>query len=66
MSSIARQDSDPPLLCPGYRATRTRAPKRPLVPLEHTLSELTGPVYGHERVEQNDHDLTRRFESEPL
>jgi protocatechuate 3,4-dioxygenase beta subunit len=66
MSSGVRQGSDPPLLFPGYRATLTRAPKRPLVPLEHTLSELTGPVYGHERVEQNDHDLTRRFEGEPL
>ena len=57
---------DPPLLFPDYRATRTRAPKRPLVPVEHTLSELTGPVYGHERVGPDDHDLTQQFEGEPL
>ncbi|HEX5909008.1 MAG TPA: protocatechuate 3,4-dioxygenase subunit beta [Thermoleophilaceae bacterium] len=58
--------TDPPLLFPDYRATRTRAPKRPLVPVEHTLSELTGPAYGHERPGPDDHDLTRQFDGEPL
>ena len=57
---------DPPYLSPDYVATRTRAPKRPLVPLPHTLSEITGPVYGHERVGELDHDLTRQHEGEPL
>jgi protocatechuate 3,4-dioxygenase, beta subunit len=47
-------------------ATRTRAPKRPLIPLPHTLSEVTGPVYGHEDVGKLDHDLTRQHEGEPL
>jgi len=65
-SSRRRLDADPPLLFPDYRATRTRAPKLPLVPFEHTLSELTGPVYGHERIGQGDHDLTQQFEGEPL
>jgi protocatechuate 3,4-dioxygenase, beta subunit len=46
-------------------ATRTRAPKRPLVPLPHTLSEITGPVYGHEDVGELDHDLTRQHDGEP-
>jgi protocatechuate 3,4-dioxygenase beta subunit len=36
-----------------------RGPKRPLVPLKHTLSELTGPVFGHESLGPLDHDLTR-------
>ena len=61
-----RETDDPPLLYEDYRATRTRAPKRPLVPLAHTLSEITGPVYGHERVGELDHDLTRQHEGEPL
>ena len=55
-----------PYLYPDYLATRTRAPQRPLVPLPETLSELTGPVYGHERVGELDHDLTRQHEGEPL
>jgi protocatechuate 3,4-dioxygenase, beta subunit len=61
-----RETEDPPFLYEAYRATRTRAPKRPLVPLAHTLSEITGPVYGHERVGELDHDLTRQHDGEPL
>ena len=57
---------DPPYLHPEYVSTRTRAPKRPLVPLPHTLSEITGPVYGHEDVGELDHDLTRQHDGEPL
>jgi protocatechuate 3,4-dioxygenase beta subunit len=57
---------DPPYLYPDYVSTRTRAPKRPLIPLAHTLSEVTGPVYGHERVGELDHDLTRQHGDEPL
>jgi protocatechuate 3,4-dioxygenase, beta subunit len=60
------QDVDPPYLHPDYVATRTRAPKRPLLLLPHTLSEVTGPVYGHERIGEHDHDLTRQHEGEPL
>ena len=61
-----RENADPALLTEEYVATRTRAPRRPLVPLAHTLSEVTGPVYGHEEVGERDHDLTRQGEGEPL
>jgi protocatechuate 3,4-dioxygenase beta subunit len=57
---------DPPYLAPGYVATQTRAPKRPLLILPHTLTEVTGPVYGHERIGELDHDLTRQHAGEPL
>ena len=57
---------DPPYLHPDYVGTRLRAPKRPLIPLRHTLSEVTGPVYGHQRVGELDHDLTRQHAGEPL
>jgi protocatechuate 3,4-dioxygenase, beta subunit len=57
---------DPPYLHPDYVATRLRAPKRPLIPLRHTLSEVTGPVYGHESVGELDHDLTRQHAGEPI
>ena len=62
----ARSVHDPPYLHPDYRSTRTRAPKRPLLLLPHTLSELTGPVYGHESVGELEHDLTRQHDGEPL
>jgi protocatechuate 3,4-dioxygenase beta subunit len=61
-----RENCDPPYLHPDYVATRTRAPKRPLILLPHTLSEVTGPVFGHEEIGPLDHDLTRRHEGEPL
>jgi protocatechuate 3,4-dioxygenase beta subunit len=57
---------DPPYLYPDYVATRTRAPKRPLLLLPNTLTEVTGPVYGHERIGELDHDLTRQHDGEPL
>jgi protocatechuate 3,4-dioxygenase beta subunit len=57
---------DPPYLHPDYVATRTRSPKRPLLLLPHTLSEVTGPVYGHDRVGELDHDLTRQHDGEPI
>jgi protocatechuate 3,4-dioxygenase, beta subunit len=61
-----RENDDPPYLWPDYRATRSRAPKRPLIVIPETLSEITGPVYGHERVGELDHDLTRQRRGEPL
>ncbi len=58
--------ADPPSLAPDYASTRKRAPLKPLVLLPHTLSELTGPVYGHESVAEGDNDLTRQHAGEPL
>ena len=59
-------DVDPPYLHPDYVATRTRAPKRPLLLLPNTLSEVTGPAYGHDHIGELDHDLTRQHDGEPL
>src|SRR5436305_4830334 len=58
--------SQPVLLHEPYLATVRRAPRRPLVLLPHTLSEITGPVYGHEDISETDHDLTRQHHGEPL
>lgn len=58
--------SHPPYAWPDYRSTRLRAPQRPLVPLPHNLTEVTGPLLGAERVGKWDHDLTRQHASEPL
>jgi protocatechuate 3,4-dioxygenase, beta subunit len=51
---------------PEYGSTRLRAPDRPLIVLPHSLSEITGPVYGHERMGRLDHDLTSQHDGEPL
>lgn len=58
----------PPHLHPPYASSVKRAPLQPLVPLAHSLSELTGPVYGHSSVHELDNDLTRNAikNGEPL
>lgn len=61
-----REEVDPPLLYPGYRSSRLRAPDHPLTMIPRTLSETTGPAFGHERIRPLDHDLTRQHEGEPL
>jgi protocatechuate 3,4-dioxygenase, beta subunit len=56
----------PAHLTPGYRSTVKRSPSQPLIIVPHTLSELTGPVYGHNAVEEGDNDLTKQCAGEPL
>ena len=58
--------SQPPYLYPPYRSTVKRSPSRPLVVLPHTLSEVTGPVFGYDDVKPTDSDLTRQHEEEPI
>src|SRR6202790_4778269 len=63
---ISSLTAHPPRLSPAYRSTAKRSPAKPLIIMRHTLSELTGPVYGHETVRENDHDLTLQCSGEPL
>jgi protocatechuate 3,4-dioxygenase beta subunit len=51
---------------PGYRSTRLRAPKRPLVTLPEELLSLDGPVFGEDGITDLDGDLTSQHSGEPL
>jgi protocatechuate 3,4-dioxygenase beta subunit len=51
---------------PGYRATRLRAPSRPLAPFPEELHATAGPVYGEGDLDASDNDLTRQHAGEPL
>jgi protocatechuate 3,4-dioxygenase beta subunit len=51
--------SHPPYRYEGYKSSIKRAPLKRLVPLRQTLSEITGPLFGHETVRPEDSDLTR-------
>jgi protocatechuate 3,4-dioxygenase, beta subunit len=64
--SRAGNTADPPSLSPDYRSTRLRAPSRPLIVIPQTLSEITGPVYGHSDVQPGEADLTKQHAGEPL
>ena len=58
--------ADPPSLSPDYRSTVVRSPSRPLISIPQTLSEITGPVYGHSDVKPGEADLTTQHAGEPL
>lgn len=49
-----------------YSSTQKRAPAKPLILLPQTLSEVTGPVFGHEDIKAGDNDLTHQHAGEPL
>jgi len=51
---------------PGYRSTRLRAPKQPLVTLPEELHSLAGPVFGEGDLTETDNDLTSQHAGEPL
>ncbi|MAI47139.1 MAG: protocatechuate 3,4-dioxygenase subunit beta, partial [Hyphomicrobiaceae bacterium TMED74] len=58
---IGKRDwsSHPAYISEGYKSTKLRGPTKPLIPITATLSELTGPVYGHDSLGELDTDLTR-------
>lgn len=58
--------TQPDYLHPPYASSIKRAPTRPLILLPHTLSEMTGPVFGYDALGPTDNDLTRQRAGEPL
>ena len=56
----------PPLASPDYGSTKLRAPGRPPLRIPPTPTEVTGPLFGHERVGPFDDDLTRQHDGEPI
>jgi protocatechuate 3,4-dioxygenase beta subunit len=60
--------NQPAYLHPPYGSTVKRPFQKPFIPLAHALSELTGPVYGHDDIGPLDNDLTNNAvnNGEPL
>ena len=48
----------PPLDSPEYKSSALRHPNQPLIALSQQLTEITGPLFGAERVGEHDADLT--------
>ena len=61
-----RAGTQPPYLYPDYASTVKRAPTRPLIRFEHTLSEITGPSFSSDWVGPVATDLTKQHQGEPL
>jgi protocatechuate 3,4-dioxygenase, beta subunit len=60
------RDTQPEYLYPPYASTVKRSPREPLLPLQASLSELTGPVFGYERIRASDWDLTKQGDGDPI
>jgi protocatechuate 3,4-dioxygenase, beta subunit len=60
--------SQPPAFKDDYKSTSLRSHQQPLIPLAQALGEVTGPVFGHEDVDDSDADMTRNgvVNGEPL
>jgi protocatechuate 3,4-dioxygenase beta subunit len=61
-----KPEGQPAYVHPAYKSTVKRGPTKPLVLLPHTLSEVTGPIYGHDKVKPEDNDLTKGHKGEPI
>jgi protocatechuate 3,4-dioxygenase, beta subunit len=51
----------PPAFTPGYKSSMYRAPKQALLSFDSTLSEKTGPAFGHNMLGELDNDLIVNF-----
>jgi protocatechuate 3,4-dioxygenase beta subunit len=58
--------TQPDYYYPPYASSVGRAPAQPLIYLPHTLSERTGPVFGHGLLRPTDGDLTLQHAGAPL
>jgi protocatechuate 3,4-dioxygenase beta subunit len=59
-------DTQPEYLHSSYRSTQMRSPRQPLILLPHTLSEVTGPLFGLDDIKANDNDLIKQHAGEPI
>lgn len=51
----------PPAFTPGYKTSVLRSPQKALLSLDGTISEITGPVFGHSTLGELDYDLIHNF-----
>ncbi len=51
------RERQPPGYTPDYKTSVARSPRYALLSLENTVSEVTGPVFGHADVAPGDNDL---------
>ena len=51
----------PPALTPNYKTSVTRSPRLALISLQNSISEITGPVFGHDDIDPMDNDLLKNY-----
>ena len=66
MVQTAIPGTQPEFHYPPYKSSVPRSPRQPLILLPETLTERSGPVFGHNLIRESDSDLTRQHEGEAL
>jgi protocatechuate 3,4-dioxygenase beta subunit len=56
----------PPAHSPNYKTTALRSPRYPLISIDPTLTEVTGPRFGPGDINPLDHDLLRNYSGQGL
>jgi len=51
----------PPALAPDYKTSVTRSPRLAMLSLQGSMSEITGPTFGHTDIDPIDNDLIRNW-----
>lgn len=64
--AAAAPGTQPDFCFPPYLSSVPRSPRRPLIVLPNTLTERSGPVFGHSLIQANDNDLTAHHDGEPI
>ena len=51
----------PPAYTPNYKTSVARSPNYPLISLQNSVSEITGPRFGHDDINPGDNDLLTNY-----
>lgn len=51
----------PPALTPDYKTSVARSPRYSMISLQNSVSEITGPVFGHGDIDPLDRDLIHNY-----
>ncbi|MFD1796621.1 protocatechuate 3,4-dioxygenase subunit beta [Paracoccus aurantiacus] len=51
----------PPALTPDYKTSVARSPRYSMISLQQSVSEITGPVFGHSDIDPIDNDLIKNY-----
>ncbi len=51
----------PPALTPDYKTSVARSPRCSMISLQNSVSEITGPVFGHDDIDAGDNDLLTNY-----
>ena len=55
------RDLQPPAFTPIYKTSVLRSPRNALISLQNSLSEVSGPTFGHADIGEHDNDLLRNY-----